>query len=68
MAARAADFVTAIERHGQDSGDGGFADAAMSTEDVPMSDSLLLEGVAQSASHVILAGDVGEALRAVFAG
>jgi hypothetical protein len=65
---RAADFVAAIERHGQNPGDGGFADAAMSAEDIPMSDSLLLEGVAQGASHMILAGDVGESLRAVFAG
>ena len=65
---RAANLVAAIQRHGKDSGDGCFADAAMSAEDVPVGHPLLLESVAQGTSHVLLTGDIGEALGTVFAG
>ncbi len=62
-----ADGVAAIERAGQNAGDGGFADAAMAGEDVAMGDAVLRERVHQGHGDVVLAGDVGEPLRAVFA-
>ena len=58
----------AVERHGQDAGDGGFADAAMAAEDVAVRNALLLDGVLQRAGDVLLANDFGEFLRTVFAG
>ena len=64
----AANFVAAIQRHCQDSGDGRFADAAVPTEDVSVGHPLLFQSVGQSTGHVVLAGDIGEALRTVFAG
>ena len=57
----------AIQRHGQDAGDGGFSDSAMPAEDVAVSNALLLDGVLQRAGDMFLADDVGESLRAVFA-
>ncbi len=65
---RTANLVAAIERHGQDPGDGGLAYAAMPTEDVAMGHPLLLQSVAQGSGHMILSGDIREALGTVFAG
>ncbi len=63
-----ADGGSAVEGHGDDAGDGGFADAAMAAEDVAVGDAVLAEGVHQGAGDVVLSGDVGEALRTVFSG
>ena len=38
---RAADLGAAVQRHGHDAGDGGFADAAMAGEDVAVGDAVL---------------------------
>ena len=65
---RAANLVAAIQRHGQDPGDGRLADAAVPAEDVAVGHTLLFESVAQGTGHVLLAGDIGEALGTVFAG
>ena len=58
----------AIQRHGQNARDGGFADAAMSAENVAVSGASLLDGVFQGAGDVVLPDDFGEFLRTVFAG
>ena len=63
-----ADGVAAVEGRGEDAGDGGFADAAVAGEDVAVGDAVLRERVEQGAGDVVLADDVGEAVRAVFAG
>ncbi len=63
-----ADGVLAVERHGQDAGDGGFADAAVAAEDVAVGDAALGERVEQRAGDVLLPDHVAEELRAVFAG
>src|ERR1700733_984166 len=65
---RTANLVAAIEGHGQDPGDGRLAYAAMPTEDVAVGHPLLLQSVAQGAGHMLLAGDIGEALGTIFAG
>ena len=59
---------TAVQRHGQNARDGGFADAAVSAEDVAMCNALLLDGIFQGAGDVLLPDDVGEFLRSIFAG
>ena len=64
----AADRVAAVERHGQDAGDGGFADAAMAAEDVAVGDAALGQRVQQRARDVLLPDDIAEALGTVFAG
>ena len=64
----AADGVAAVERHGQDAGDGGLADAAVAGEDVAVGDAVLGERVHQGHGDVVLSDDVGEALGTVFAG
>ena len=40
-----ADFGAAVQGHGHDAGDGGFADAAVAAEDVAVGDAVLAEGV-----------------------
>ena len=64
----AADNVAAVERHSKDAGDGCLADAAVAGEDVAVSDALLGERVHQGDGDVVLAGNVGKALRAVLPG
>ena len=64
----AADGVAAVKRHGEDAGNGGLADAAMAAEDVAVGDAVLGERVHQGHGDVILANDIGEALRTIFAG
>jgi hypothetical protein len=63
-----ADFSAAIESLSYNAGDGGFADAAMAREDVAVRNAILRKGIEQGASDVILAGNVGKALRTVFPG
>src|SRR5208282_6905213 len=45
-------FRTAIQRSGQNARDGGFADAAMSAENVTVGGASLFDGVLQSAGDV----------------
>ncbi len=61
-----ADLQMAVERHGQNAGNSGFADAAMPAEDVPMRNAALAERIHQRAGDVILSGDIRESLGAVF--
>ena len=63
-----ANRVAAVQGHGQDAGDGGFADAAMAAEDVAVRDAVLGERIHQGHGDVVLSDDVGEALGTVFAG
>ena len=63
----AADGVAAVERAGEDARDCGFADAAVARKDVAVGDAVLRERVHQGHGDVVLAGDIGEPLRAVFA-
>ena len=57
-----------VERAGKDAGGGGLADTAHAGEHVGLRDAAGAEGVGQRADHRLLADEVGEALRAVFAG
>jgi hypothetical protein len=57
-----------VERRCKDARDGGLADAAMTTEDVAVSDAMLRQGVEQGAGDVVLPDDVREELGAVLAG
>ena len=57
----------AVERHGKDTRHRGFANPAMTAEDVTVRDPLLLDRVLQGAGDVFLADDVGEFLRPIFA-
>ncbi len=65
---RAADLVPAVERRGQDAGDGGLADAAMAAEDVAVRYAVLRERVQQRTRDVVLPDNIGETERAVLAG
>jgi hypothetical protein len=65
---RGADLGAAVERSGEDAGDGGLADAAVAAEDVAVRDAVLRERVEQRAGDVVLPDDVGEELGAVLAG
>ena len=58
----------AVKGGGQDAGDGGFADAAVSAEDVAMGGASLLDSVLEGTGDVLLSDDLGELLRTVFAG
>ena len=60
-------FGSAIQRHGQDAGDGRLPDTAMSAEDVAVRDAPLLDGVLQGAGDMLLPDHVGEFLRTIFA-
>ena len=55
----------AVQRHGQDTSDRGFADASVATKNVPMSGPLLLDGVFQGPGNMFLPDDLGEFLRTV---
>jgi len=57
----------AVERLGQDLGEAGLAGAARTREDVGVRHRAAAHGVLQGARDVILAGDLGEGLRTVFA-
>jgi hypothetical protein len=57
----------AVQCHGENAGDGGFADPAMSAEYVAVRDALLLDGIFQGAGDMILSNHLREALRTVFA-
>ena len=58
----------AIQRLGKNAGDGGFAGAARAAKKIRVCDALLRDGVAERLGDVLLADDIGEALRAIFAG
>ena len=58
----------AIQSRGQNAGDSGLTDAAMSAEDVPVSRSSLLDRVLQRPGNMLLSDNFGEFLRTVFAG
>ena len=58
----------AVQTFGKNSGDGGLAGAARAAEEVRMGDSLLLNGMGQRLCDMLLADDVAETLRTVFAG
>src|SRR4029077_17523107 len=59
---------TAIQRHGQNARDRGFANAPVPAENVSMRRSSLLNRILQRAGNVFLPDDFGEFLRTVFAG
>ena len=61
-------FRAAVQRHRQNSGDGRFAYAAVAAEYVSVRNPLLLNGILQSASDVVLPNHIGELLRTVFSG
>ena len=57
-----------VERAGEDAGGGGLADAAHAGEHVGLRDAAAVEGVGERPDHRLLADQIGEALRPVFAG
>ena len=59
---------TAIQRHRQNARHRGFPNAAMPAKNVAVSHAVLLNGIFQRASDMLLPDHVGEALRTVFAG
>ncbi len=61
-------FRAAVQRHRQNSGDRSFAYAAVAAEDVPVRNPLLLNGIFQRASDVVLPNHIGELLWTVFSG
>jgi hypothetical protein len=61
-------FGAAIQGHRQNTGNGGFTDATVPTENVAMRDALLFDGVLERAGDVVLPNDVREFLWPVFAG
>ena len=58
----------AVEALGEDAGDGGFAGAARAAEQVGVRDAVLRDGVGERLGDVLLADDIREPLRAIFAG
>ena len=56
-----------VQRPGDDAGRGGLADAAHARQHIGLRDPAALEGVPQRAHHRILADQIVEGLRAVFA-
>ena len=59
--------IGAVQRLRQQAGGGGLAGAAGSGEEVRMPDPAVAHGVAQRGAHVLLADQLGEALRPVLA-
>ena len=64
----AAHFSAAVEGHGHNARNGGFANAAVAGKNVAVGDAVLRERVHQGAGNVILTRYVGKALRTVFSG
>ena len=62
----AANRFAAVQRHGQNACNRGFADAAVAAEDIAVRDPVLGQRIHQGARDVVLASHVGEALRTVF--
>ena len=58
---------TAIQRHGQDAGNGSLADATVPAEDVSMGYALQLDGVLESTGDMFLPDHLRKALRTIFA-
>jgi hypothetical protein len=65
---RRADGMLAVQRHREDTGNGGFADAAVAAEDIAVGDAALFERVQKRTGDMLLPDDVTEKLGAVFAG
>ncbi len=65
---RGANETPAIQRGRKDTRDGRLADATMAAEDVAVRNAVLLQRILQRAGDVVLAHDIAEAERAVFAG
>jgi hypothetical protein len=61
-------FGAAVQSGSQNAGNGGFADPTVATEDVAVGGSSLLNGILERPGDVLLADDLGELLRTVFAG
>ena len=59
--------VGAIEAFGENPGDGGFAGAARADEEVGVGNAVLGDRIGQRLGDMLLADNVGETLRAVFA-
>jgi len=57
-----------IQRLGEDTSGGSLARAAWPHEQIGVSQTVLRDGIAERAHHVILAEHIGEGLRAVFTG
>jgi len=57
----------AVQAHRQDSGNRSLPDAAMSAENVSMSDALQFDGIFESTGNVILPDHLRKALRTIFA-
>ena len=57
-----------IQRLGKDTGRGSLARAAWPHEQISMSQTVLCDGIAERAHHMILTEHIGEGLRAVFTG
>ena len=55
-----------FKSHGEDTGDGGLPYTSMPTEDIPMRYPALNQRVHQRHGYVLLAGDIAEALGAIF--
>ena len=56
--------VLAVEQHGEDAREGGFADAAGAGEEIGV---MSARGAADGVDHIVLSDDVGESLRTPFA-
>jgi hypothetical protein len=60
--------VGAVEAFGKDAGDGSFARAARTAEQIGVRDALLLDGIGQCLGNMLLPHDIAEALRAILSG
>ncbi|MFM1945365.1 MAG: hypothetical protein RI897_4347, partial [Verrucomicrobiota bacterium] len=60
--------VGAVQAFGEDAGDGGFAGASGSAEEVSVGDAALGDGMGKRGGDVVLTDDIAEALWSVFAG
>ena len=61
-------FGAAVQSRSEDAGDCGFADAAMSAENIAVGRASLLDGILQGAGDVLLSDDLRKLLGTVFAG
>ena len=59
--------AAAIQGHGQNAGNGGFADAPVPAEDITMRNPLLIDGILEGTGHVFLPNHLRKTLRPVLA-
>ena len=57
----------AVQRHGEDAGRGGLADAPGTGEEIAVGDPPLRDGAAERGSDVLLGDEIGELLGAILA-